>query len=311
MKKFTKIILIIAACCFSVGVLITGIAFLLGARGFAITSGGKIVDYNSAEYIDKLDKTSINEEFDSIAVDCSIGNIYIEESDDFYIEYEFTSYSGADKATYSVDDGILNFCKVTHNNTQWTLFNFNIPNNIANGENYVKIYVPSDCKLELVNINANCGDIEIDLSEITECIIDNDLGNVKIENVKSDTFNIITNCGDLKLNNCILQEVEIAVDLGQMKVKDSTLIKGKVKNNCGDINFDVVTIEDLEIADDLGQIKLELVGDISDYDYDFDTDLGSVKVNGTNNKSSAVRNENSKYSITAENSCGDITVTFE
>ncbi len=311
MKKFTKVILIIAACCFGFGVLLAGIGFLLGARGFALTSGGKIIDYNSAEYVDKLDKTVINEEFDSIVMNCSLGDITIEESDDFYIEYTFTSYTGTNKATYSVEDGTLTFSTPDNKNVGWTWFNFSVPSNFVNGENYVKIYVPAGYKLELVDINANCGGIEIDLSEITECVIDSDLGEVEINNITSDTFDLTANCGDVKLDNCQLGNIEMKVDLGEIKVSDSTLTKGEVKNNCGDIKFESVTVEDLKVKDDLGSIKLELVGDISDYDYDFNTDLGTVKVNGEDRKTSAVRNESSKYSIEAKNNCGDVKVSFE
>ena len=61
----------------------------------------------------------------------------------------------------------------------------------------------------------------------------------------------------------------------------------------------------------MGDIELYLKGELSDYDYTLETDLGDVEVNEKDEGSKAEVINNSKNLIEVSNDCGDIKLDIK
>lgn len=115
-----------------------------------------------------------------------------------------------------------------------------------------------DLESATVKINQDCGDIE--LGKIKNVDIDNDYGNVKIENVLNK-LNIKTDCGDIKISSLELKENSyIDSDMGDVKIGNTNQIYFDTQIDLGDCkitnNYRHAPIT-LKIESDCGDIKVE------------------------------------------------------
>ncbi len=130
---------------------------------------------------------------------------------------------------------------------------------------------------------------------LKEIKINNDLGDIEIENFEEASISLDQDCGDIDIGK--VKNVTIKSSYGDVKIV-SISNKCNIDSDCGDIKIDNLQInENSLIKSDLGDVKIEKVNDVY---IDAKTDLGDTKVSSNN--------RHSEITLTIENDCGDIKV---
>lgn len=150
---------------------------------------------------------------------------------------------------------------------------------------------------KFINFGFHMKDIVIQAPKeiLKEITINNDFGDIKIENFENATIDLDQDCGDIDVGN--VKNATIKSSYGDVKI-NSILNKCDIDLSCGDVKIQKLEInKDSSIKNDLGDIKVEKTNDIY---IDAKTDLGDTKVKNNNRQS--------EITLTISNSCGDIKV---
>lgn len=236
--------------------------------------------------------------FSIINVSANASEIYVKES--LEEKVRVVIYGNKDKIEVKDNNNEL---LISSNEKGCTWFCFNrtvakieiyLPKNYENKlditNNYGDIDIGEFLKAT-ININEDCGDVEIDGGN--NIVVDNDYGDVTIGT--AHMANIEESCGDIKINT--VNELVAENNYGDIKV-GSVNSYFDISNDCGDIRIENVNIEkNSYIKDDLGDIKLGTTNEIY---IDAKTDLGKVKINNNYQKSD--------ITLKIENDCGDIII---
>ncbi len=314
MKKINKVFLIIAGICGLLGAALVLIGVLMGAKdGFGINTRGQLVNYADAKHYN-LQKTKLEENITDIDANITYGNVYIETADDYYIEYNCVGNEIVNGPTYEVVDG-----KLTFNEPQYDVnddkvflnFNFDLFNNSDIENNYVKIYVPAQTVINGITIKDNCGDIFFDGLQCESVDITNDYGDIELNNMNATNLNLKSSCGNVDIANSQFGNGNIELEYGTVSIEYSTIDVVNIDNACGDIETEEFEVTDLNASDDYGDMNLNLIGDMSLYDYEVKTDLGDVTFNGKSIGKSNIKSEGAEHKLIIKNDCGDISISFE
>lgn len=236
--------------------------------------------------------------FSVINVSAKASEIYVKES--LEEKVRVVIYGNKDKTDVKVNNNEL-LISSTEKGCTWFCFDMTIskieiylPKNYENKLDITNNYGDIDIGEFLnatININEDCGDVEIDGAN--NIIVDNDYGDITIGT--AHMANITESCGDIKINTA--NELVAENNYGDIKV-GSVNSYFDISNDCGDIRIENVNIEkNSYIKDDLGYIKLGTTNEIY---IDAKTDLGKVKINNNYQKSD--------ITLKIENDCGDIII---
>jgi len=85
-----------------------------------------------------------------------------------------------------------------------------------------------------------------------------------------------------------------------------------VKNNSGDVEISATIGGDLSVDCEMGSVAVETGQPAGDFKCDFDTDMGSVRVNGAKQGDGAYKSApaGASHTLTIRNSVGDIEASF-
>lgn len=246
------------------------IVLLIGILYVGITNTGSINlgsfgfgTYKAEEII--FDKTYDMGLIKNIEVLSSAGDVKFEESNNSNIRV----------VVYGKEDGGL---KVNQEGEKLSIdYKRHNVNLISFGgySSEVIVYLPKDYDKE-ININADYGNVEVtslekasikvqeacgnvELGKIKNVDIENNFGNVKIEEVLNK-LNIKTDCGDVKIDKIDIKEnSSISCDMGDVKIKEANDIYIEAKVNLGDCKIDNNNRHSeviLKIDMDCGDIKV-------------------------------------------------------
>lgn len=239
-----------------------------------------------------------NQDFNEINIKTSASDIYIKES--LNDKVRVVIYGDKDKASLNTNNNKLN---ISSEERTCIGFCFNI--SIAK----IEVYLPKSYKDSII-INNNYGDIEIEEFTDATIKISEDSGNVKVKN--ASLLNIKNNYGDIKIGK--VKNANLIDDSGDIEI--TSVDNVDIKNSYGDINITRVN-NYLNINEDCGVINIKQItlkknsyiknnyGDIkisstNQIYIDAKTDLGDIKINN-NYKSSLT-------TLKIDNDCGDIEV---
>ncbi|MBE6159787.1 MAG: DUF4097 domain-containing protein [Lactobacillales bacterium] len=248
------------------------------------------------------EKLEIEEIYDNnmneININVEAGNIYVKNSGEEQIKVLI--YNEEKNSNINNSNGILDInvkakkCKFFCINTLISKVEIYLPKNYSNKinieNNFGNIEIEEFTNAN-IKIEENFGDIKVlDANNIK---VKNDLGNVNI--TKANTANIEVSAGDIKIKE--VNEITAENNLGDIEIKniDSYL---NISNDCGDIELDnVVLTKDSKIKSDLGDIEIDNIENVY---IDVETDLGKEKIN--NNYRDA------DVTLEIKNDLGDIKV---
>lgn len=303
MNKFLKIMLSIAGIIAIVGLIFIIVGLSVGAkRGLTWGRNGLEVINSEANKIEDFQLTT----YENIEMNIDLGDIEFVESDTFGIEIEY--YGSEFMPEYEVNNGTL----YINDKGSYSTFNsfFNIDLTFESRNNKIKIYMPKNYDLNNVIIENNCGDININNININKLYIKSDLGDTKVENGEIKELELYVSCGDARLDNILSEKIIIKNSLGRIKGEGIECADTNLKNSCGDIKISGELTGNIELNNDLGDSEIEIIGTQSDYNMDLETSLGDVEVSNQDKGSNFNNQIKALHSIKIRNSCGDIDVNF-
>lgn len=261
MKNNGLIITMIVLLSIIVVCLIAFLCFCIGGN-FNYFSGFNFRrDNGKLIYDETYDSSSIS----TIDILCDITDVEFEESSNNDIRV--VVYGNSNN---SVDVSLNNSkLKVDYEEHSFKLFSF------GGSQNRIVVYIPKDYDNE-INIDCDCGNIDIISLEYATINIKADCGNVNLESVKN---------------------VDIDANLGNVDIS-LVLNKLNIDSDCGNIKIDRLDLkENSYIKSDLGDVK---ISDTNDIFIDTNVDLGDAKVNNNNRYSDVT--------LKIEADCGNVKV---
>lgn len=277
MKKFYKIMGIIAGCLLLTGGIFVGVGSITGAETSFQLFGRFQVNFGSNE--EHVQKTTQVEAFTGIDLDVNMGDVILQHGEDYGVAY--TLYS--DNVEYYVEDGVLHF----EERSEDGFFNFNFFNFNWNHSEVI-IYVPDSVdSLDQVSLNSDMGDIEVKELTIDSLDAYSDMGSVDLDQVTVGDLMIGTDMGNLTASGVFLKSID-------------------ADNNMGDITFEGYLACDTDASTDMGDVEITTYYDKNSYDYELNTDMGDDQVQ---NKGGDQLSGNERRMILSSN-MGDVTLTF-
>nr|WP_315020288.1 DUF4097 family beta strand repeat-containing protein [uncultured Aminipila sp.] len=305
MNKKLKMFVIVCICLIVAGTCLAGIGLLLGATGnielnhifwnlgdnhASINVGTASTESQATLSGERItDSVEINQPVNVIKTKVGLGDIKMIESDQFKVVYTYDK--GIGKPDINIADGILTiadkFSKedVNIQVKKWS----SLKNN--KGLEY-KIYYPKGTKVKLIEMDNNLGEIDIFGVETETLKLDLDVGDIKLTDVIANNADIDSSLGDIKTQNIQTGTLKLDLDAGDIDVEGS--LKGENRFNT-----------------DMGDIKVQTTLEKDKYALKLNATLGDITVNGDEVEGTCQVNNNSENNIEAQTSAGDIKLKFQ
>lgn len=353
----TKKILLIGGILTGAGLLLTIIGAMLGGAltGIGIDADGLHVYtlnsiYNKdAESFYREDTVSLDA-FTSIAVDMNFGEVRIEESDHFGIDYKIEQRYDF---SYKIENGCLKVIQDTRKNfPSIMLFGGSGFLTTFEAQNYITIYVPTGTILQdvsasldsvntsIVGIHAGALDLDLDFgnlditdSAFTDVTLDTDSVNMKLFDFDCSSLTVSNDFGSLEADGLTVQTTaDIAMESSNLTFNNASLGSLTFESSFGNVILDKVTIPDMklvmdsgkiaahgltsdkiDITSDFGNVELSLTGTLPEYYYDVTTDFGSITIDGKRLGSSynTLFDEQRSKTIKVRCDSGEVTIIQE
>lgn len=137
-------------------------------------------------------------------------------------------------------------------------------------------------------------------------VLCNDVGSVKIDSIQAQKMNITGSVGDLKIKNCSGKDFTCENDVGDSKIENCSFTNMKVTGNTGNIKLNSCVFSTLNSNNDIGDIKVTKCANLTDYNMDFTTDLGSIRIGKKKQGTSYHATGSTQKYITLKTDLGDI-----
>ncbi|MBQ7499986.1 MAG: DUF4097 family beta strand repeat protein [Clostridia bacterium] len=245
MKKSKRIILIVAAVCFFVGLVIIFSAYAANGFRFIGTFGS-----DSGEIITE----KIRESFSKIEFNCDSGDLVIYESDDGGCTVSYPD-SGRHKYTVEVVDGKLTVTDTDERNWFEKLF-------LYNGSSPVSVKLPKT-EIDRISVSSLSGDITLSGGTFKEADINVKSGDIEVNTAVNKSVRIESTSGDIRIggsNNPVKLSCE-KLTIGS--TSGDILIDGvagdtdiSVNSHSGDIYLDSSECGNLDVSLTSGDIDI-------------------------------------------------------
>ena len=193
------------------------------------------------------------DEFNSIVIDISVGNVEIINGDEYALEYVL----GEDMSMNLNDDALI-----IQDKSFKSVFTSDLTNLT---DTYIKIYVPEDGIIDM-GISVDVGNVSIKGVEFGYVDIEADTGDVSIESDSNggDVY-IAADIGDVSIKGFLACDMEVEADIGKVNITSyysSSSYSYNIDSDLGE-----------EIISDEGGVELD-----DKYDIDVTSDIGNVKM---------------------------------
>ncbi|MCR4641004.1 MAG: DUF4097 domain-containing protein [Lachnospiraceae bacterium] len=207
------------------------------------------------------------EAFTSIEGKLPIGDLEIVAGDGYSVE--FKNYPSGKEPSVEISGDKL---RIQGKSYSWGLFSNDFPSN---------------CSMIITIPHGAIGNIELEM----------DMGSISMEGINAADVNLEANMGGITLKNCHTEKLDLNADMGSIIVDSVQFTKGSFDADMGAIKITDGRFERAECDAGMGSIDIdgefdELTADCgmgsidvknsnANAKYVLDTDMGSVKVNGT------------------------------
>ena len=258
MRKPTRAVLIVAIALLIIGGSLTAIGSAMGGgmRNWP-GSATRWINFNGLNWGRSIKLSSESAELDpftAIRTDTDIGKITIHYGDSYHVDFiecpmEYTSWS--------LVDGILTIRQAGFDYDDHNWGNYNDRNT------EIRVTVPRDIVLSGLDINHDLGELVCEVP------------------VKGDRVNIDLDLGSATVRDIIANNVTIDLDLGSLTASNITADRFSAKLDLGDANLRGIAACHVVANCSLGNLDLQLIGNLDDYNYELDTNLGSLTLDGS------------------------------
>lgn len=303
MKKFTKVCLIIAAIFAFAGVIFGSISVAIGGSWNEIS--GQLESAKIPEHVKNVIKKGVNvseqleggKETQSDMYQLStdqIESIHIEAD---MADIEFAAVEDSDVITVIMKKGYRKHYTCELSGTKLEINYDTNYNSYRNGPQ-IRIELPDGTELDEIKVRTAFGDIRMDGFSLN-----------------TETLDVHSNLGDVKLTNMTIPgEISAVTDLGDIQLLDGSFGKMELENHMGDIKITGKVTADVNASCSMGAVKAELSGAESDYNYELETSMGEVEINGRDYKEdmcgkAEISNAGAQITLTMSSEVGEIKVT--
>lgn len=246
MKK-SNLFVMVCVGMISVGILFSGVGYLMGGRvwGIGIGATGILVNspnlmHEGRNVITYVEETENLEEFDSMDIAMEYGNVSVIPSDHYGIEYCVDSRYGF---TPEVVNGCLTAKEkdIVRNYDEWVIWGMGSGSVLSGSrkDEYIKVYVPKEAEFTSVKVYADCGEVEC-------------------SGIKADKLELNTDFGDMSLSDMQGTETTLLAGSGKLELTGfagETLV---IQNEFGDVNMEnVESTKSVNVTTESGRLKAE------------------------------------------------------
>jgi hypothetical protein len=313
-------------------ILIIGICIALagfangGMKSLWFDRAGFHVENGSQGNLVTVDETYTS--FNNIEINAGyIKSIVFKEGDDFAVRGQnYERYGGLD-VNQNGDTIIIN----TRTNENWHI-NMGIGETFNDENNsWLEVTYPAGTKLGVIKTNLSAGIVNINKINCTDLNIDNDFGDVELDNIRTVDLHAELSSGRLKITNVFADTVSLDNDFGKIEVNGMEVKRLKTDLNAGDFDANDISADDLTVESDFGKVEMNKLtftgkcevknnsGDIrlnillnrDAVSYELDADVGSITIDGQKSTGSVSnRPAEGTAFLDAETDFGAISVNF-
>lgn len=295
MKKFTKVSLIIVAVMAGTGMILCGIASLMGAgygtlrqmarngefnvgRWYIDDSNVYDDDWYDDDWYDGKNGSTANNVTEpgtesglkaSQTMQFSVGQVKNMDFDIDAANLVFEENMDDDNIRVELNRGKLSYYTcLLDGDTLKVKYNGNHHNQLKDyvrGTTRITVSIPKEMRFETLNLNIGAADADFEMLDITcnQLFIDVGAGSVSADSFVVDgQMEITIGAGDVDIEDGTYQDVKLDVGVGEMSLGGK--VNGNITGHSG-----------------MGSLDLELRGNETDYNYDLSCGLGELEVNGT------------------------------
>jgi len=233
-------------------------------------------------------------EITRIEVDVDNVEVIVEPSDDDGVH---VVYFENNRMTYEIKEGsnqkltIKN--KFSNNISDW------VGINISEGENYLKILVPSDSKVE-IDIEGSNGSISVEDIQLSKALIKTSNAKISLQDVDVlDRFEVKTSNGKIELINVSGNNIIVKTSNGRIEA-DNVTMADKLELTTSNSAIDVYEISAgnlIELKTSNANISGRITGKKEDFRINSSTSNGSNNLGNSDGGSKSLRVETSNGSI--------------
>lgn len=339
MKKFTKISFIIVAVIAGVGIILCGIASLMGAGRSDIWKNGNLsygnwrVGADGIHYENEIEYDDWEEDFDEIGetIEDATTDIENEWNDELAdLDTEWSSFPDTnvlkqDIALADVKNMKLNldaaYLKVVPSSQAETIsaklvtgkekyysctlngdtliVTYDEEHHVKNSSPKIELAIPKGASFDKITINTGAVEGEISLEKLTCKNMDINVG-----------------AGDLQVKKFVVTDkLELAIGAGNVEIKDGEYKDVKVECGVGNLELCGKVTGNVTGHCGMGDMELKLQGKESDYNYKLACGLGQIEINDTKysnlSGSKKIQNENAIGTVDLDCGMGGINVEIE
>lgn len=163
---------------------------------------------------------------------------------------------------------------------------------VFNTDRTIKISIPENMFFERVSINAGAGEITAEFINTEELNMNLGAGDILINSLNvTERATVNTAAGELTIKNADINNLNMDLAVGDVSIKG--VLSGKTDIDCS-----------------VGDIDIALTGSESDYSFEVDKGISSVKLNGKELPDEAVYGEGKSF-IEIDGGAGKINIKTE
>jgi hypothetical protein len=289
------VIIIVGVCLAGAGFAIGGLKALQPVR---IDKDG--VHRAGADKLITIDEAYTASQVKSLVIDADyMDHVIVKEGEaGSKITVKGANYSSNGGLVSALSDGSLSVVTSDPNHRSGWIINLGISSVPDNKNCYLEITVPKGAEFDVLSAKIDAANIDLSGLAADTVMIDNDYGNIGINNVTA-------------------QDLTIRADAGNITGTDVRANEISVDNNYGDIEFKRLTLAGLcTVESDAGDVSISLTNAEAEVGYELTVNAGTItagedKREGAGDISLNSRDiPNEKAHVTADNNFGNITLKF-
>lgn len=339
MKKFTKISLIVVGIIAGLGIILCGVAALMGAtygdiwKNREIYCGDWYIGDHGIHYKNEYEFDDWEEDFDEMGETIEDATADIQDELDNQLSdlntelssFPETSVLKQDVALSEVKNIKLNidaaYLKVVPSseaetvsvelvegkekyysctlNGETLIVKYDEDHHVKSFSPKIKLAIPEEASFEKITINT--GAVE---------------GEVTLDSLTCENMDINVGAGDFRINKvAVTDKFELVIGAGNVEIKDGEYKDVRVECGVGKLDLKGKVTGDITGHCGMGEMELELKGKETDYNYKLSCGLGKIEINDNNysniSGSRKIQNEGAVGTIELDCGMGGIDVEFE
>lgn len=156
----------------------------------------------------------------------------------------------------------------------------------------VTIYVPADYILKRTTLNTGAG-------------------NLTIEGLKTDKLKISAGAGNIDGDDITAEEADIDGGVGNIDFNHVNFSDSVLESGVGNISISGILSGRTKLDGGVGEVKLDLIGNKDDYNFNIDSGLGTVRVNGEKISHNDQSNTEAENEIIVDSGIGNVRIDIQ